>query len=44
MERANLGDGTFCSESEIRMITDYYARGQENDALNDGNGNFCVKK
>lgn len=41
-ERANLGEDTFCSKSEIKMIEDYYKKGQENDPLNDGSGNFCA--
>ena len=41
-ERANLGDDTFCSASQIKMIRDYYEKGQENDPLNDGSGNFCA--
>ena len=42
-ERANLGDDTFCSASQIKMIRDYYEKGQENDPLNDGSGNFCAE-
>ena len=41
-EQANLGDDTFCSASQIKMIRDYYEKGQENDPLNDGSGNFCA--
>ena len=43
-ERANLGSTDFCSASEIKMIKEYYEKGQENDPLNDGNGNFCAEK
>ena len=41
-ERANFGDDTSCSTSEIKMIKEYYEKGQENDPLNDGTGNFCA--
>lgn len=41
-DRANLGDDTNCSASEIKMIKEYYQKGQENDSLNDGTGNFCA--
>jgi len=43
-ERANLGDDTSCTASEIKMIKEYYAKGQENDPLNDGSGNFCAEE
>ena len=42
-ERANLGDDTFCSASQIKMIKDYYDEGQETDPLNDGDGQFCAE-
>ena len=41
-ERANLGDDTFCSTSQIKMIKEYYKQGQENDPLNNGTGQFCA--
>ena len=41
-ERANLDDDSLCSSSEIKAIKEYYKKGQENDPLNDGNGNFCA--
>lgn len=41
-ERANLGDDTACTASEIKMIKEYYKKGQEKDPLNDGSGNFCA--
>ena len=43
-EYANLGSTAFCSVSEIKMIKEYYEKGQENDPLNDGKGNFCAEK
>ena len=41
-ERANLGDNTACSDDEIKMIKEYYKKGQDKDPLNDGSGNFCA--
>ena len=41
-ERANLGDNSHCSKNEINLIKEYYKKGQENDPLNDGSGNFCA--
>lgn len=41
-ERANLGQNTSCSASEIKMIEEYYKTGQEKDPLNNGNGQFCA--
>ena len=41
-ERANLGNDTYCSASEIKMIKEYYKKGQDKDPLNNGNGNFCA--
>jgi len=41
-ERANLGDDSSCSLSEIKMIKEYYKKGQENDPLNDGTNEFCA--
>ena len=41
-ERANLGNDNFCSASEIKMIKEYYKKGQDKDPLNNGNGNFCA--
>ena len=42
-ERANLGENSHCSESELKMIKEYYKKGQENDPLNDGTGQFCAE-
>lgn len=41
-ERANLGQDIFCSASEIRMIKEYYKKGQEKDSLNSNNRQFCA--
>ena len=41
-EGANFGNNEFCSESELKMIYEYYKKGQENDPLNDGSGNCCA--
>ena len=41
-ERANLGEDSCCSASEVKMIKEYYKKGQQNDPLNDGSGNFCA--
>lgn len=41
-ERANLGQNILCSPTEIKMIQEYYQKGQENDPLNDGSGHFCA--
>ena len=41
-ERANLGQDIFCSASEIKMIKEYYKKGQDKDLLNDGRGQFCA--
>ena len=42
-ERANLGQDTACSLSEISMIKEYYKKGQDKDPLNDGSGQFCAE-
>ncbi len=42
-ERANLGEDSACSLSEIKMIKEYYKKGQNKDPLNDGSGEFCAK-
>ena len=42
-ERANLGQDTFCSKSEIIMIKEYYKKGQDKDPLNSGGRNFCAE-
>lgn len=42
-ERANLGDGSFCSVSEVRMIREYYKKGQDKDPLNNCKEDFCAK-
>ena len=41
-EHANLGQNIFCTPSQLKMIEEYYAKGQENDPLNDGSGQFCA--
>ena len=41
-ERANLGNDTFCSAAEIKMIKEYYKKGQDKDLRNNGSGNFCA--
>ena len=41
-EKANFGDDTSCSSSEIEMIKEYYKNGQDKDLLNDGSGRFCA--
>lgn len=43
-ERANLGQNLFCSKKELEMIKEYYQKGQENDPLNDGSGQFCAEE
>ena len=43
-ERANLGQNIFCKKSELKKIEEYYKKGQENDPLNDGLGNFCAEE
>ena len=42
-ERANLGDDSFCSASEIKMIKYYYKKGYKKDPLNNGEGQFCAE-
>ena len=42
-ERANLGEDSFCSASEVKMIKEYYKKGQDKDPLNNGDGGFCAK-
>lgn len=41
-ERANLGQDDFCSASEVKMIKEYYKKGQNKDPLNNGSGQFCA--
>ncbi len=41
-ERSNLGQNLFCSKKELKIIEEYYQKGQENDPLNDGSGQFCA--
>lgn len=41
-ERANLGDDSFCSASEVKMIKEYYKKGYKKDPLNNGSGQFCA--
>jgi hypothetical protein len=43
-EKANFGDNSFCSDSQIKMIQEYYEKGQDKDPLNDGTGNFCANE
>lgn len=42
-ERINLGDDSFCSLSEVKMIKEYYKKGYKKDPLNNGKGNFCAE-
>ena len=42
-DRANLGDNTNCSASEIRIIKEYYKKGQNKDPLNNGTSSFCAQ-
>ena len=41
-ERANLGDDSFCTLSQVKFIKEYYKKGQDKDPLNNGSGNFCA--
>ena len=41
-ERANLGQNIFCSKSEIKMIKEYYEKGQDKDPFNNGSYEFCA--
>ena len=41
-ERANLGQDIYCSTSEIKMIKEYYKKGQDKDQLNNATGQFCA--
>ena len=41
--RANLGEDSVCSASEIKMIKEYYKKGYKKDPLNNGEGQFCAK-
>ena len=43
-DRANLGDDKYCSASEIKMIKEYYKKGQNKDPLNDCSGKFCAEE
>jgi len=42
-ELANLGQDTFCSASEIKMINEYYEKRQDKGSTYDGSGNLCAK-
>ena len=42
-EQANLGQDAFCSASEIKMINEYYEKGQDKGPTYDGSENFCAK-
>ena len=42
-ERANLGQDSLCSASEVKMIKEYYKKGQDKDPLNNGSENFCAE-
>lgn len=42
-ERANLGQDAFCSASEIKMIKEYYKKGQDKDPLNNSTCGFCAE-
>ena len=41
-ERANLGQDSLCTLSEINMMKKYYKKGQDKDPLNSGSGQFCA--
>ena len=43
-ERANMGEDSVCSESEIKMIKEYYKKGYKCDPLNNGTGGFCAEE
>ena len=42
-ERANLGDDSVCSASEVKMIKEYYKKGYKKDPLNNCEGKFCAE-
>ena len=42
-ERINLGDDSFCSASEVKMVKEYYKKGYKKDPLNNGEGQFCAE-
>ena len=42
-ERANLGEDSICSLSQVKMIKEYYENGYKSDPLNNGEGDFCTK-
>ena len=41
-EKANFGDNSHCTPEQLKLIKEYYEKGQENDPLNDGSGRFCA--
>ncbi len=41
-ERANLGEDSVCSLSQVKMIQEYYSKDYKSDPLNNGQGNFCA--
>jgi len=43
-ERANLGQDSLCSASEIKMIKEYYKKGQNKDPLNNNTEHFCAEE
>jgi hypothetical protein len=42
-ERANLGEDSICSASELKMLKEYYKKGYKKDPLNNGCGQFCAE-
>ena len=40
--KANFGDNSHCTPEQLKLIKEYYEKGQENDPLNDGSGRFCA--
>lgn len=42
-ERANLGEDSICSASELKMLKYYYKKGYKRDPLNNGEGQYCAK-
>lgn len=42
-KRINLGDDSFCSASEVKMIKEYYKKGYKKDPLNNCEGQFCAE-
>ncbi|MBR1776500.1 hypothetical protein IJ750_05460 [bacterium] len=42
-ERANLGEYSACTESQVKMIKEYFKKGYKHDPLNNGCGEFCAE-